>query len=311
MAAIYSIFMVTARVTTPILLAATGGLYSDKAGLPNIALDAMMILGAFMAVYGSFFYGNAGVGVWYAAMAGLAIGLLYGLICVYLKGDNTVVGIAFNLIGWGLTTFLLPVIYGTTGSFVSELIVSLKKITVPLLHTLPIIGGIFKNQTAITYFSWVFVGITYLILYKTKPGMMIRACGENPQAAETVGYHVKRTRLICSGITGVMCAVAGAHLSLGLMTLFSEKMTAGKGFIALAAVTYAKAEPKKVLFISLLFGFSNALSNQLQLLQLPPDLILMVPYIFVVVFVVADPMFVAFQLKKRKMIEIRQSGGGR
>ena len=147
MAAIYSIFMVTARVTTPILLAATGGIYSDKAGLPNIALDAMMILGAFMAVYGSFFYGNAGVGVGYAAMAGLAIGLLYGLICVYLKGDNTVVGIAFNLIGWGLTTFLLPVIYGTTGSFVSELIVSLKKITVPLLHTLPIIGGIFKNQT--------------------------------------------------------------------------------------------------------------------------------------------------------------------
>lgn len=302
MEAVYSIFMVTARVTTPILLAATGGIYSDKAGLPNIALDAMMIMGAFMAVYGSFFYGNAAVGVFYAIIIGLAIGLLYGFICIYLKGDNTVVGIAFNLIGWGLTTFLLPVIYGTTGSFVSELIVSLKKITIPVLHALPVLGGIFRNQTMITYFSWLFVGITWVILYKTQMGMIIRACGENPQAVETVGYNVRVTRLICSAITGVMCAVAGAHLSLGLMTLFSEKMTAGKGFIALAAVTYAKAEPKKVLFISLLFGFSNALSNQLQLLQLPSDLILMVPYIFVVVFVIADPMLHAFQLKKRKMV---------
>lgn len=302
MEAVYSIFMVTARVTTPILLAATGGIYSDKAGLPNIALDAMMIMGAFMAVYGSFFYGSAAVGVSYAIVIGLVIGLLYALICVYLKGDNTVVGVAFNLIGWGLTTFLLPVIYGTTGSFVSELIVSLKKITIPVFHGIPVIGGIFTNQTIITYFSWVFVVITWLVLYKTKAGMVIRACGENPQAAETVGYNVRRTRLFCSAITGVMCAVAGAHLSLGLMTLFSEKMTAGKGFIALAAVTYAKAEPKKVLFVSLLFGFSNALSNQLQLLQLPSDLILMVPYIFVVIFVIADPMLNAFKLRKRKMI---------
>lgn len=302
MEAIYSIFMVTARVTTPILLAATGGIYSDKSGLPNIALDAMMIMGAFMAVYGSFFYGNAVVGIAYAVIIGAVIGALYGYICVYLKGDNTVVGIAFNLIGWGLTTFLLPVIYGTTGSFVSELIVSLKKITIPGISILPIIGGIFNNQTVITYFSWIFVGITSVILYRTKAGMIIRSCGENPQAAETVGYNVKRTRLICSVITGIMCALAGVHLSLGLMTLFSEKMTAGKGFIALAAVTYAKADPKKVLFVSLLFGFSNALSNQLQLLQLPSDLILMVPYIFVVVFVIADPMVNSFKRKKRKMI---------
>ena len=117
---IYSLLMVTARVSTPILLAATGAIYSEKSGLSNIALDAAMIMGAFMAVYGSFFYGNSWVGVFYAILVGLVIGLAYAGICVYLHGDNTVVGIAFNLIGWGLTTFLLPVIYGTTGSFVSE-----------------------------------------------------------------------------------------------------------------------------------------------------------------------------------------------
>lgn len=302
MQVLYSILMVTARVTTPILLAATGAVYSDQSGLPNIALDAMMIMGAFMAVYGSFFYGSAIIGIIYAMMIGLIIGILYGFVCVYLKGDNTVVGIAFNLIGWGLTTFLLPVIYGTTGSFVSELIVSLKKLTIPGISKFPIIGGIFTNQTLITYFSWLFVLITAVILFKTKFGMIVRACGQNPQAAETVGYNVQFTRLICSAITGVACGLAGAHLSLGLMTLFSEKMTAGRGFIALAAVTYAKAKPSKVLFISLLFGFSNALSNQLQLLQWPSDLILMVPYIFVVFFVIIDPFIATIRLKKFKAI---------
>ena len=142
---IYSLLMVTARVSTPILLAATGAIYSEKSGLSNIALDAAMIMGAFMAVYGSFFYGNSWVGVFYAILVGLVIGLAYAGICVYLHGDNTVVGIAFNLIGWGLTTFLLPVIYGTTGSFVSEKIQSLPKITIPVLSSVPIVGGIFTK----------------------------------------------------------------------------------------------------------------------------------------------------------------------
>ena len=241
--------------------------------------------------------------VFYAILVGLVIGLAYAGICVYLHGDNTVVGIAFNLIGWGLTTFLLPVIYGTTGSFVSEKIQSLPKITIPVLSSVPIVGGIFTNQTWVTYFSWIFVALTAFVLCRTKKGMIIRAVGENPQAAETVGYSVKHTRVVCSAITGIACALAGAHLSLGLMTMFTEKMTAGRGFIALAAVTYAKADPKKVLFVSLLFGFSNALSNQLQLLQWPADLILTIPYIFVVIFVILDPMLGAWRKKRRRMIE--------
>lgn len=299
---IYSLLMVTARVSTPILLAATGAIYSEKSGLPNIALDAAMIMGAFMAVYGSFFYGNSWIGVLYAILVGLIIGVAYAYICVYLQGDNTVVGISFNLIGWGLTTFLLPVIYGTTGSFVSEKIQSLDKITIPGLADIPVIGGIFTNQTWVTYFSWVFVGLTAFVLFRTKKGLVIRASGENPQAASTVGYNVRRTKVLCSTITGMACGLAGAHLSLGLMTMFSEKMTAGRGFIALAAVTYAKADPKKVLFVSLLFGFSNALSNQLQLLQWPADLILTVPYIFVVIFVILDPVLAAWKKKRQRAI---------
>jgi simple sugar transport system permease protein len=294
--------MVTARISTPILLASTGAIYSEKSGLPNISLDAAMIMGSFMAVYGSFFYANSNIGILYAAIIGAIIGLLYGIVCVYLGGDETVVGISFNLIGWGLTTFLLPVIFGTTGSFVSSDIIPLAKASIPLLSSIPLIGGIFTNQTSITYFSWIFVIITSIFLSKSKMGMIVRTCGENPQAASTVGYNVKLTRLLCSIITGCMCGIAGAHLSIGLMAMFSEKMTAGRGFIALAAVTYAKADPKKVLFISILFGFSDALSNYLQLLNWPSDLILCIPYIFVVIFVVLDPFINNMKIKKIKAL---------
>lgn len=297
---LHAILAVTARVTTPILLASTGAIYSERSGLPNITLDAAMILGAFSAVYGSYFYANVWAGVIYAMLAGTLVGILYALVCVFMGGDATVVGVSFNLIAWGLTTFLLPVIFNARGSFVSPQIQSLDKITLPLLNQLPLVGGVFSDQTIITYFSWLFVFITWLVLFHTKPGMQIRACGENPQAAATVGFNVSVTRFVCSGITGMMCGLAGAHLSLGLMTMFSEKMTAGRGFIALAAVTYAKASPKKVLFISLIFGFADALSNQLQLFGWPSYLILMVPYLFVVMFVVIDPFFQKLSLKKKK-----------
>jgi ABC-type uncharacterized transport system permease subunit len=299
--AIYSVLMVTARMSTPVLLSATGAIYSEKSGLPNITLDAAMIMGAFAAVYGSYFYSSSIVGTLFAMLAGAVVGILYAIVCLYLGGDETVVGISSNLIAWGLTTFLLPVVFGTTGSFISSDTVPLGKYSIPLLSQLPLVGGIFTNHTAITYFSWIFVFITWVVLYRTRWGLQIRSAGENQQAATTVGYHVRRIRFICSTITGIACGLAGAHLSLGLMTMFSEKMTAGRGFIALAAVTYAKASPKKVLFISVLFGLFDALSNQLQLLQWPSYIILMIPYLAVIFFVISDPILVERRKRKKSL----------
>ena len=256
---ISSLLMVTARLTTPVLLATTGAIYSEKSGLSNITLEAAMIMGAFMAVAGSYFAHSELVGILASIAVGVILGLLYSFICVKLGGDVTIVGISFNLIFWGLTTFLLPVVFGTTGSFVSEDIVSLGKFSIPGLSAIPVLGSIFTDQTVITYFSWFFVFLTYILMFKTKFGMKVRACGENPLAASAVGYNVGTTRLVCSLITGAACGLAGAHLSLGLMTMFSERMTGGRGFIALAAVIYAKADPKKVLAVSLLFRVCRCL----------------------------------------------------
>lgn len=297
---ISSILAVTARLTTPILLATTGAIYSEKSGLPNITLEAAMIMGAFMAVVGSYFGHSSFFGIIASILIGLIIGLLYSIICVELGGDPVIVGISFNLICWGLTTLLLPVIFGTSGSFISDQIVPLKKFSIPLLNNMPVIGSIFTQQTATTYFSWIFVIVTAIILKKTKFGMMVRSSGEKPLAAHSVGFNVKLIRFFSALITGAACGLAGAHLSIGLMAMFSERMSAGRGFIALAAVIFAKASPKKVFLISVLFGFSDALSNQLQLLQWPSYLILMIPYLVVTVFVVINPLIERIQIKNRK-----------
>lgn len=156
---LYNLIMATFRQTTPILLAATGGVYSDRSGLANITLEASMIMGAFFAVYGSYTYGSSAVGILFGLIAGVVTGVLFALICLYMGGNNVVVGISFNLIAWGLTTFLLLAIYGTTGSFVSRKIVSMPKYTVPVLSGLPVIGGLFKSQTIVAYFSVLFVVI--------------------------------------------------------------------------------------------------------------------------------------------------------
>jgi simple sugar transport system permease protein len=148
---------------------------------------------------------------------------------------------------------------------------------------------LFTGQTWIVYFAFLSVWIAHVLLYKTPFGMKIIACGENPLAAATVGVNVYRIRLYALLITGGLCGLAGSQISLGFLSMFSENMTAGRGFIAVAAVIFARAVPVRVLFISLLFGLAEALSNQLQLMKFPSELVLMLPYLLVVLFLVLQP----------------------
>lgn len=304
---IYNIIMSATRQTTPILLAATGGAYSDRSGLANITLEPSMIIGCFFAVLGSYLGSSSWMGILFAIGVGIIVGGLFAFICLYMGGNNTVVGISFALIAWGLTTFLLVAIYGTSGSFVSKEIVPIGKYTIPLISEIPIIGGMFKNQTMITYFSWFFVIFTRVLLYKTRIGMAIRACGENPQAAATVGYSVRHIQFLCAVITSVASALAGAHMSLGLVTMFTEKMTAGKGFIALAAVTYGRTSLWKIVAISFLFGVSDTIAILFKTYNYPSFLIQMIPYIIVVIFVAVDPAIKYFRDKKKRTFNDKET----
>lgn len=284
-----SILAVILRVTAPILLATIGAVFSEKAGVPNITLEPAMLCGAFFGVLGSYYSGSSAVGALLAVAAGLAVSLIFSLFTLRWGGDEVVVGVAINVIIGGLTIFLLKTIFHTSGSFVSPEIKGFPQLHIPLLDQIPVVKYLFTGQTWIVYFAFLSVAIAHVLLYRTPFGMKVIACGENPLAAATVGVNVYRIRLISILITGALCGLAGAQISLGFLSMFSENMTAGRGFIAVAAVIFARAVPLRALFISLLFGLAEALSNQLQLMKIPSELVLMLPYLLVVVFLVVRP----------------------
>ena len=277
------------RVTTPILLCALGGVYSERSGTGNIAYEGSMLMATFTGVVGSYFTGSALVGVLCAMLGGVLVNLFYGLLRLRMGGDNVVCGFAVNSFCVGATTYLLRTLFQTSGTLSDPKIQGLYKVRVPILKDIPVVKYFFTNQTLLVYLAFILVVVTTIVLKRTKFGMNIRACGENPMAAAAVGVNVTRTRWICVIITGMLCGLGGAQMSLGNLTQFSENMVGGRGFIALAAVILSRATPVGVMFTAVLFGFAEALANLLQLTTISSYLVLMIPYIAVILILILQP----------------------
>ena len=277
------------RVTTPILLCALGGVYSERSGTGNITYEGSMLMATFTGVVGSYFTGSALVGVLCAMLGGVLVNLFYGLLRLRMGGDNVVCGFAVNSFCVGATTYLLRTLFQTSGTLSDPKIQGLYKVRVPILKDIPVVKYFFTNQTLLVYLAFILVVVTTIVLKRTKFGMNIRACGENPMAAAAVGVNVTRTRWICVIITGMLCGLGGAQMSLGNLTQFSENMVGGRGFIALAAVILSRATPAGVMFTAVLFGFAEALANLLQLTTISSYLVLMIPYIAVILILILQP----------------------
>ena len=277
------------RVTTPILLCALGGVYSERSGTGNITYEGSMLMATFTGVVGSYFTGSALVGVLCAMLGGVLVNLFYGLLRLRMGGDNVVCGSAVNSFCVGATTYLLRTLFQTSGTLSDPKIQGLYKVRVPILKDIPVVKYFFTNQTLLVYLAFILVVVTTIVLKRTKFGMNIRACGENPMAAAAVGVNVTRTRWICVIITGMLCGLGGAQMSLGNLTQFSENMVGGRGFIALAAVILSRATPVGVMFTAVLFGFAEALANLLQLTTISSYLVLMIPYIAVILILILQP----------------------
>ena len=277
------------RVTTPILLCALGGVYSERSGTGNITYEGSMLMATFTGVVGSYFTGSALVGVLCAMLGGVLVNLFYGLLRLRMGGDNVVCGFAVNSFCVGATTYLLRTLFQTSGTLSDPKIQGLYKVRVPILKDIPVVKYFFTNQTLLVYLAFILVVVTTIVLKRTKFGMNIRACGENPMAAAAVGVNVTRTRWICVIITGMLCGLGGAQMSLGNLTQFSENMVGGRGFIALAAVILSRATPVGVMFTAVLFGFAEALANLLQLTTISSYLVLMIPYIAVILILIVQP----------------------
>lgn len=266
---------------TPILLAALGAVYSTKSGITNIALEGMMLLGSFAAVVGSYYSQNAWIGLLIAAITGGVFGAVLGLLSVKLKANHIVAGIAINIVASGLTIYMLRAMFNVRGSFQSEHIVGLPMITIPILNKIPVLGAIFGSGNPVFYIALILVPISAILLYKTAFGLRIRAVGENPQAAASVGINNAGIKYFCVILSGIFCGLAGAYLSIGHLTLFTEGMSSGRGWLGLSAMVFGSQTPIGAMLASWVFGLTDALQMRLQGIGLPSQFVQMIPYIIV------------------------------
>jgi len=275
------LFAATLRMATPIAYGSLGGIFSERVGVVNIGLEGMMLTGAFTGVAVSFFSGSPWLGVAAAVLIGGFLGLLHGVITVKFAGDQVVSGTGINIFALGFTAYMSQVFWGSRGA--SESVQGLPVISIPLLKDIPIIGDIIGTHTPLVYLMIIITVISYIVLFKTPLGLRIRAVGERPDAADTAGINVFKTKYLCIVISGMLAGLGGAFLSLGHLSLFAWGMTGGRGFIALAAMILGKWMPFGAFGASVMFGFADALQMRLQALGLlPPQIILTIPYLLTV-----------------------------
>jgi simple sugar transport system permease protein len=268
------------RLATPVVLAGLCALITSRAGIMNIAGEGMMLFGAWFGVAGSYFFESAVVGVLAAMLSGLVIGGLFALFSLKFRANIIVMGIAINIFAVAATIFLTRMVFGMAGAFSDPRIQGLGPIDIPILKDIPIVGPLLSGYTFIVYLTWLLVALTAIFLYRTPWGLHLRAVGESPEAAETLGINVGRIRFGAVMASGVFASLGGVYLSLGHLQMFTDNMSAGRGFIGMAVNTFGGGEPLGVFLASLLFGFVDTIGWRLQGERiLPVYFISMLPYV--------------------------------
>ena len=271
------------RVTTPILFTALGAMVSRRAGIMNISLEGMMLVGALFGVIGSTYTQSVLAGVACAVASSLALSLIFAYFVLKLRSDLILTGIALNLMASGGTVFLLSVLCGDKGVSTSMNSLVVPSIDIPVIKDIPVLGEIISGHNLLTYGALLSVAVVYLLINKSPMGLRIRSVGENPDAAESVGISVIRTRFTALIITGILSGLGGAFMSMGYVSWFARDMAAGRGYIALAAQNLGNATPLGTCLASFLFGVADALSSSLQVLSVPAEFIQMIPYVTTVI----------------------------
>jgi general nucleoside transport system permease protein len=290
----------TIRLVSPILLAALGSILSERVGVFNVGLEGLMLAGAFFAVAGTYWTGNPWAGVALAVTSAALLSAVYAVIVVGLRGDAIVSGLALNLLAIGLTSYLIRPVFGVQGSFYDPSMPGLPDVHIAFVEDVPVLGPLVSGYSPLVYLAFGLALVLQVFLFRHPWGIRLRAVGEAPAAASSVGIPVRATRYAALIGTGVLCGLAGAQLSISLVTQFVLGMTAGRGFIALVAVMFGRAHPVGVLGASLLFGFMYALTLRLQGGAIPPQFVAMLPYLATIV------VLVLFALRQR-----RQASGAR
>jgi simple sugar transport system permease protein len=263
----------------PLLWVALGELVSERAGVLNIGIEGMMLMGAMGGVLGALYSNNLFLGLLTAIIASLFIVLIHGVLSIRYRADQVVSGIMLNILALGLSTFISELFLAARGG---EVEIGLQKVAIPLLSRIPVLGQILFHQNILTYLGLLMVLVIHFLLFRTRSGLLIRAAGEDPHTAYSLGFSIQSIRWKALLFTGIMSGIGGAHLSMGELGFFTENMTAGRGFIALAAVIFGRWKPLGCLFAVMLFGFAEALQIRIQalgILNVPPQFLAMLPYV--------------------------------
>ena len=259
------IILSTVRLSTPLLLAALGGLYSERAGVINIALEGLMLAGAFTAATVTHYTRSPLIGLAAGAAAGVAVALIHAVACIRFEADQVVSGTAINILFLGVPALMSGALFDSTGATPQ----------IPIENLIP--------WTPIVL-AFALVPLTWYVLFRTRFGLRLRAVGENPEAADSAGVSVARVRYLAVMLSGALAAIGGAYLSIGQASLFTRNMTAGRGFIALAALIFGKWRPVQTMLACLLFGFAEAVSIQAQgVTKIPVQFIQIIPYVLTMV----------------------------
>jgi len=249
------------RFATPLIFGAMGGILSERSGVINIGLEGMMLIGAFFGIFGSDLVGSWVGGIAIALAAGAVMGLVHAFVSISLRADQVVSGTAINILALGITGYVFIYHYGDQGT-PSE-ISRVPNVTLPVIEDVSFFGEAIGRMNLLTWAALLLVPLLTLYLFRTRSGLRLRSIGEKPRAADSVGLPVVRTRYMAVVASGALAAVGGAYLSIALLGSFNENMTAGRGFIALAAVIFGGWRPWGALAGALLFGFSTALAQRL------------------------------------------------
>lgn len=267
------------RVATPIIFASLGAVICTKAGVVNLGLEGIMLISALAGVLGSAFGGSLVWGILAGLLAAVAVSAVFAYFHLVLKANNVLCGTAVNTMASGLTVFVLQLATGEKGNSSSLKSFTFPNVDIPVVKDIPVVGSILSGHNALTYFALFMVAAIWFFLYKTPAGLRMRAVGENPDAASSVGQNVVKIQFLAIVLCGIMAGLGGMYLSMGYLGMFVRDMTAGRGFISLAACSMGQATPVGALVSSMIFAFFDGLSNILQVLKIPSEFIQMLPYL--------------------------------
>ena len=269
------------RLSCPLIIGSMGGCFNEKTSTGNLAYECFMLTGCFFGAWGAFVTGSPVLGSLIAILSGLALGSIYGLLVYHLNCNAMIVSVAYNNGAWAMTTLLMVITWGVRGNYTDPAIVSYKTVNIEFFKQFPVLEMLFNNSIGMVYLAFVIAAVAIIVMYKTPFGLRLRGVGINPTAAQSAGINVRKYRWICLLIMGAMMGLAGSYMPLSGSSMFTERMTDGRGFLCLTAILVGRADPFRTMLLAMLFGYSSALTLVLSSYGLPSQILSMLPYLMV------------------------------